>query len=390
MTFSIWDAASGGNQKWEEIRDGAPNPKVAVSGGLFHVELGAYNPITIPFTENYWLQLVIEGETLSPRQPITSTGYSYNTIRVKDDSTYYVEPQAEPTSASFAGNVLGLGTFGSGSIPHEGGGNKFFWYPKKAAFRAGEVNATQWDDVSVGERSIATGLNTTASGAVSVAMGESAVASGDHSFAMGLSPTASGNVSLAIGSSVNATALNSTAIGLWVTANQPNTIVLGRGYDSGNHLINNAQNSLMVGFGVNAPALYVSGGALASRVGIGTTSTDRILKIVQNGGNAIADGWDTYSSREYKKDIAYLQPSDYDGILQKLDEINVVRYHYKEDGENEKLRIGVIAEEAPDEILSEDDKSMSLSDSVGFLLATVKAQQEKIEALEREVEELKK
>lgn len=395
MTFSIWDASSGGNKKWEEVRDGSPNPKVAVSGGLFHVELGAYTPITIPFTENYWLELVIEGETLSPRQQILSTGYSYNTIRVKDDPTYYVEPTAEPTSASFKGNILGLGTFGSGSIPHEGAGTKFFWYPKKAALRAGNVGGTQWDDANVGNYSTALGINTIASGEASFAAGTETTAGTNQSVAIGFQTqtTENGAMSFAMGNNAVVSGFNSVAMGQYVKAgNNSHIYVFGRGVNSDNPLVNNMQDSFMIGFNTtdSDPAFFVTGGAANTKASIGVRDTNRILTLRQGAGNAIADGWDIYSSREYKKDITYLQPSDYAGILQTLDKINVVRYHYKDEDENAKLKIGVIAEEAPKEIISEDDKSMSLSDSVGFLLAIVKAQQEKIEALEREIEELKK
>lgn len=105
MVFSIWDAESGGTQKWLEKRDGTPNPKVTVTNGLFNVELGAYNAINLDFTQPYWLQIMVEGELLTPRQSIVSSGYTYNAVRVKDDPTYFVEPTATPDSASLAGNL---------------------------------------------------------------------------------------------------------------------------------------------------------------------------------------------------------------------------------------------------------------------------------------------
>lgn len=55
-----------------------------------------------------------------------------------------------PTSAAFRvendGGVLFQGTQGNGAIPIEGGGTRMMWYSAKAAFRAGHVDDSQWND----------------------------------------------------------------------------------------------------------------------------------------------------------------------------------------------------------------------------------------------------
>ncbi len=51
--------------------------------------------------------------------------------------------------------------------------------------------------------------------------------------------------------------------------------------------------------------------------------------------------------------------------------------------------LGLIAEEAPEEILGEDDQSISLYDFTSFALAGVKALDKKVDALDEEVEEIK-
>ncbi len=60
--------------------------------------------------------------------------------------------------------ILFTGTLNSGSIPASGTGMRLMWYPRKAAFRAGYVNGTQWDDLSIGTYSVAIGWNTAAGG----------------------------------------------------------------------------------------------------------------------------------------------------------------------------------------------------------------------------------
>jgi hypothetical protein len=67
----------------------------------------------------------------------------------------------------------------------------------------------------------------------------------------------------------------STTIGRYLTADANNSIVLGSGVSNNIRLINNTENSLIVGFGSTTPTLFVDGGT----VGIGTASPDRNLDI---------------------------------------------------------------------------------------------------------------
>jgi len=74
---------------------------------------------------------------------------------------------------------------GTGTVPLEGPGNRLVWYPGKAAFRAGSVGETQWNDVNIGSYSSAMGFNTTASGNFSLAMGYGTTSQGYASTAIG-------------------------------------------------------------------------------------------------------------------------------------------------------------------------------------------------------------
>ena len=103
------------------------------------------------------------------------------------------------------------------------------WYPKKAAFRVGYVDGTQWDDGNIGYYSIAMGYETTASATASTAMGSSTTASGPYSTAMGIDTTASGDFSTAMGRSITADGIYSFGIGLddtHRTITQSNTMAI--------------------------------------------------------------------------------------------------------------------------------------------------------------------
>jgi hypothetical protein len=84
-------------------------------------------------------------------------------------------------------------------IPAEGAGTRMMWYPEKAAFRAGYINGTQWDDPNIGLYSVAMGENVRASGDNGVAMGLRSTAANGSSFAVGEDNTASGYASVALG-----------------------------------------------------------------------------------------------------------------------------------------------------------------------------------------------
>ncbi|MBI2818694.1 MAG: tail fiber domain-containing protein, partial [Acidobacteria bacterium] len=117
------------------------------------------------------------------------------------------------------------------------------------------------------------------------------------------------------------------------------------------------------------------------KVGIGTNSPDRILTLVNGGGNARADGWDTYSSRRWKKNIRTIT-----GALGKIMRLRGVSYDRQADG---KHQIGVVAEEvaavAP-EVVGFDEKGQEASSVeygrlVALLIEAIKEQQAEIEEL---------
>jgi hypothetical protein len=102
------------------------------------------------------------------------------------------------------GGFLARGTYGTGTIPASNIGTRMMWYPKKAAFRAGEVNFPAWDDVNIGSHSTAFGLNNVAAGAYGFAAGVNSAAIGIASAALGSNAQANGHYSAAFGADTNA------------------------------------------------------------------------------------------------------------------------------------------------------------------------------------------
>ena len=140
------------------------------------------------------------------------------------------------------GMIIAEGHFNSGEdLPISGARTAFIWYPKKAALRAGQVDANQWDDANIGNYSIALGHNVTAKAAGSIALGEDTStdnqaivaighnisASGVSAIAIGVDGMASNTSAIAIGPQSEATQLSSIAIGEQSNAYAQYTVALG-------------------------------------------------------------------------------------------------------------------------------------------------------------------
>lgn len=136
---------------------------------------------------------------------------------------------------------------------------------------------------ATGNYSFSSGYQTTASGYASAVFGNNNEALGIRSFACGVLSKALSSTSFAAGTyaEVGPLAYSGVAIGIKVTANANRSMVIGSGYyQKGGGtpvaLINNFENSLMIGFKSNLPSLYVgpsNGVGTTGRVGIGTTNT---------------------------------------------------------------------------------------------------------------------
>jgi hypothetical protein len=98
------------------------------------------------------------------------------------------------------------------------------------------------------------------------------------------------------------------------------------------------------------------------KVGIGVTNPGNILTVQQGSAtDPIADAWTLHSSREYKKDIRELTPKEYQQALDEIVSLPVVKFRYR--AEDTKEKIGLIAEEAPEQILAEgNNKAISLNE----------------------------
>lgn len=73
FTFRLWDAETGGTQRWSETHASVP-----VSEGLVAVGLGGSSPLSAAVLDGdpLWVEIVLDGETMSPRLPLRSVPYA--------------------------------------------------------------------------------------------------------------------------------------------------------------------------------------------------------------------------------------------------------------------------------------------------------------------------
>jgi len=114
MTFYLFTLPSGGSAIWTEN-----HPSVQVTDGIYNVELGG---LTLDLFENNELYLEVEvgGETLEPRQHLTSSAFSMRSAKAEDAETLDGKDSSE-FSASVHSHSFGdiTGTATDGQIPND-------------------------------------------------------------------------------------------------------------------------------------------------------------------------------------------------------------------------------------------------------------------------------
>lgn len=154
-----------------------------------------------------WVPLVLSGSTLDLAYDFGGAGAGAT-----------ITADAGAVTIAGTDGLLSTGVLNTGATIPAGAGARLIWNPRKAAFRAGQVVGTQWNEASVGVSSSAFGEHTTASGTGSTAWGGGTVASGNYATAGGSGAIASGTFASALGYQAAATGDYAHATGCVITA----------------------------------------------------------------------------------------------------------------------------------------------------------------------------
>jgi hypothetical protein len=121
---------------------------------------------------------------------------------------------------------------------------------------------------------------------------------------------------------------------------------------------------------------------VGGNVGIGTTTPAYKLHVL---GDVAATSFVNISTREAKNGITYLDEARKEDILNKLKAVQVAEYRYNYESDSNPLRLGLIAEEAPSEILSVTGKGVDIYKMATFTLASVQELAFKLDTLEERI-----
>jgi hypothetical protein len=83
IEFRIYDSETGGVLLWSE-----EHLAVTLTNGLFDIILGETTAMNLPFDEQYWIEIEIDGETLTPREKFASVAYAHRAVYA--DTAEYV------------------------------------------------------------------------------------------------------------------------------------------------------------------------------------------------------------------------------------------------------------------------------------------------------------
>ena len=109
IRFDIFSVESSGSSLWNET-----HTNVEITKGLFEVELGSVTPFgTLDFSQELWLEITVNGTTLSPRIAFNSTNNSFVAKNIAGGAAGSIPYQsAESTTSMLAagtnGQVLAL------------------------------------------------------------------------------------------------------------------------------------------------------------------------------------------------------------------------------------------------------------------------------------------
>lgn len=321
---------------------------VVILGGLFNVTLGSST--TIPDTvfngDTRYLEIEVDGTTLSPRTQIVSSAYSMrvNTVDGADggtitgDLTVYLGTVKGLKGNFGSGNsVSGANAFASGNQCEASGNESSVCGGRSniASGRQSTVGGGTYDTASGWWSTVSGGHTNRAHGDYSAVVGgRGSIADGDDSFVAGCRGRAmhDGTIVLSANSTVTVTDTISTA----------GVEQLVMRADSGIYITN-----------AGGQAAYV---------------TNRLINTSSGAYLTTGGTWTNSSDRNLKENFSPVSGAE---ILRKVSELPVTRWNYKTDG-SEIAHIGPVSQDFHAAFgLGDNDKAIATVDADGIALAAI-------------------
>ncbi|MCH7852563.1 MAG: hypothetical protein IIC41_07260 [Candidatus Marinimicrobia bacterium] len=97
LAFSLHSDPTGGVQLWTSE---TAYENFTVTDGRFQVNLGSNMPFNLDFSSPYWLKITVNGTSLLPRIPFTSSPYSLSSRHAASADTAGYVSSAVPAGAA--------------------------------------------------------------------------------------------------------------------------------------------------------------------------------------------------------------------------------------------------------------------------------------------------
>ncbi|MCW3071668.1 MAG: hypothetical protein JWO44_1558 [Bacteroidetes bacterium] len=303
--------------------------------------------------------------------------------------------------------LFAIGVLNSVYTPVQGAGTRLLWSPSKGAFRAGSVDASQWDSASVGKYSIAAGYNSKSNvcsfssgrdneavdysvafgrqskamgvgpypGGNSIAMGDSCISSYQRAISIGKNNVASNGADVAAGYGNIASGGTSVCLGSFCKS--PGARSLAMGYHASSNFVGSfvfadASSATTVNSAVNHQFVARASGGM-----IFYTDTMNTMGVTLNPGSG---SWATISDRNKKENF---EEVDYEFILGKIDELRISSWKYK--AQSKRIRhIGPMAQDFYRAFnVGENNISISTTDMDGVILSGIRGLNTRINVLDK-------
>lgn len=292
------------------------------------------------------------------------TPVSGNLLKVQNDGGFIIR-------GTYDGGI------GSGTPAQEGPGTRLLWYPQKASFRAGYIDATQWDNANIGYFSFAAGSNTRASGDNSVALGINCWAGNSSTFAAGENNTATGAASVALGYHAHTNARQ----GSFVFADRSTVDTLRAG-------VNHSANwRLSGGFRIFTSSNLSTGVTLQSGASVSNWGQASAVISTSTGALLTTGGVWTNASDVNRKH--FFENVSGETLLKKLAGVPIQEWSYKTE-DNSVRHIGPMAQDFRKAFgLGNDELTIGTVDADGIALACIQTLETRTSKQAEELEALK-
>lgn len=286
--------------------------------------------------------------------------------------------------ANLDGSFLAAGNVDDtlNTIPVEGPGTRLMWYPRKAAFRAGMVEGTQWDETNIGKYSTAFGYNSRASADYGFAAGYEANSSQIGSIALGQNVVASGASSVALGFHAHTNARQGTFV-------FSDRSVTSDGNETFRASVNNSANwRVASGFRIYTSGNLTTGVTIQNGTSVSNWGQSAAVISTSTGAFLSTGGiWQNASSRKLKDNFTAIDPRE---ILRKVVSLPVQMWNYKVEGT--KFRhIGPVSQDFYRIFnVGTSDEAIGTVDADGVALAAIQGLNEELKDRDKKIEQLEK